>query len=387
MEYECSYFKKCGACTGLGRSYNSTLVKKEETVAHFIGKYVKPDKILGMKEPYHYRNKVHGVFGKDRYNNLVTGTYAKNSHDLVPVSGCLIENEKAEEIIENVRALCNEFRMTAYDEDKRTGFLRHILVRTCHESGEIMLILVTADFMFPGKKNFTKELRKRLPGVTTFLINVNKDKTSMVLGRPKDTEVVFGKGKVTDVLCGKKFVIGPDSFYQVNSEMTERLYSKAVEFAELSGTESVLDAYCGIGTISLIAADKAGSVTGVELNPEAVRNAKENAEQNSARNVKFMAGDAGELLTELVSKGDAGKFDVIFMDPPRAGASEDFLKSAAKAEPKKIIYISCNPETLGRDLGILKSLGYKAVRAVPVDMFPWTDSIETIVEIWGSGTL
>lgn len=202
--------------------------------------------------------------------------------------------------------------------------------------------------MFPGKKNFTKELRKRVPGVTTFLINVNKDRTSMVLGRPKDTEVVFGKGKVTDILCGKKFVIGPDSFYQVNSEMTERLYGKAVEFADLSGRENVLDAYCGIGTISLIAADKAGEVTGVELNPEAVRNAKENADINGTKNVKFMAGEAGELLTELVSKGKAGKFDVIFMDPPRAGASEEFLKSAAAAETKKIIYILQPGDTRSR---------------------------------------
>jgi len=363
----------------IGKNYNSTLVKKEEIVAHFIGKYVKPDKILGMKDPYHYRNKVHGVFGKDRYNNLVTGTYAKNSHDLVPVSGCLIENEEAGRIIEGVRALANEFRMTAYDEDRRTGLLRHILIRTCHETGEIMLILVTADFMFPGKKNFTKELKKRFPAISTFVINVNRDKTNMILGRPKDTEVVFGKGKVMDVLCGKKFVIGPDSFYQVNSLQTERLYEKAVLFAELNGNERVLDAYCGIGTIGLIASDKAGEVVGVELNAEAIANAKENAKLNGAKNVSFIYGDAGKLLNDMVVGKSNEKFDVIFMDPPRAGASEEFLQSAAAAGPSRIVYISCNPETLGRDLGILKKLGYAAKEAVPVDLFPWTEHVETVV--------
>ena len=269
--------------------------------------------------------------------------------------------------------------MTAYDEDRRTGLLRHILIRTCHETGEIMLILVTADFMFPGKKNFTKELKKRFPAISTFVINVNRDKTNMILGRPKDTEVVFGKGKVMDVLCGKKFVIGPDSFYQVNSLQTERLYEKAVLFAELNGNERVLDAYCGIGTIGLIASDKAGEVVGVELNAEAIANAKENAKLNGAKNVSFISGDAGKLLNDMVAGKSNEKFDVIFMDPPRAGASEEFLQSAAAAGPSRIVYISCNPETLGRDLGILKKLGYAAKKAVPVDLFPWTEHVETVV--------
>ncbi|MDY6356289.1 MAG: 23S rRNA (uracil(1939)-C(5))-methyltransferase RlmD [Catonella sp.] len=381
MNITCPYIKKCGACSTIGRPYGGTLNAKEQTVSHFIGKYVKPDKILGMKEPYHYRNKVHAVFGKDRYNNLVTGTYGERSHDLVPVAGCLIENERADKIIETVCSLANEFRLKAYDEDRQTGFLRHILVRTCHTTGEIMLVLVTADFMFPGKKNFAKELKKRLPGVTTFLINVNKDRTNMILGRPKDTEVVYGKGKVTDILCGKRFIIGPDTFYQVNSEQTERLYNMAIELAELTGKEKVLDAYCGIGTIGIIASDKAGTVTGVELNNESVLNAKENARINACKNIEFISGDAGLELTKRVSGGDKKPFDVIFMDPPRAGASEEFLASAIAAEPDKIIYVSCNPETLGRDLGILTKAGYKAEKAVPVDMFPWTDSVECVVKL------
>ena len=374
MEKTCKIAKKCGGCTFQGISYEEQLQKKESQVQKLLKGICPVHSIIGMKDPYHYRNKVHAVFARKRSGEIISGVYEEGTHRVVPVETCLIEDEKADAIIGTIRGLLPSFRIKVYDEDSGYGLLRHVLVRRGFQSGQILVVLVLSSPVLPSKNNFVKALRKEHPEITSVVLNVNDKKTSMVLG--ERNIVLYGKGYIEDVLCGKTFRISPQSFYQVNSVQTEVLYGKAMELAGLTGKEKVIDAYCGIGTIGLIAAEKAGQVIGVELNREAVRDAANNAKMNGSRNAKFYTGDAGEFMTSMAQKGEQA--DVLFMDPPRAGSTEEFLTAAAKLGPQKIVYISCNPETLARDLCILKKKGYKAKEAWPVDLFPWTSHVETV---------
>ncbi|MDF2803488.1 MAG: rlmCD 1, partial [Anaerocolumna sp.] len=254
------------------------------------------------------------------------------------------------------------------------GLLRHVMIRTGYASGEIMVVLVLASPILPSKNNFVKALREQHPEITTIVVNVNDKKTSMVLGNKE--QVIYGKGYIEDTLCGKVFRISPKSFYQVNPVQTEVIYNKAIEMADLTGTETVVDAYCGIGTIGLIAADHVNKVIGVELNKDAVRDANINAKRNDATNIEFYNNDAGEFMSQMAEQKET--VDVVFMDPPRTGSNEQFMDALASLKPKKVVYISCNPITLERDLEYLTKKGYKAVKAVPVDMFPWTGHVETV---------
>ena len=374
MEKTCKIAKKCGGCTFQGISYEEQLQKKESQVQKLLKGICPVHSIIGMKDPYHYRNKVHAVFARKRSGEIISGVYEEGTHRVVPVETCLIEDEKADAIIGTIRGLLPSFRLKVYDEDSGYGLLRHVLVRRGFQSGQILVVLVLSSPVLPSKNNFVKALRKEHPEITSVVLNVNDKKTSMVVG--ERTIVLYGKGYIEDVLCGKTFRISPQSFYQVNSVQTEVLYGKAMELAGLTGKEKVIDAYCGIGTIGLIAAEKAGQVIGVELNREAVRDAANNAKMNGSRNAKFYTGDAGEFMTSMAQKGEQA--DVLFMDPPRAGSTEEFLTAAAKLGPQKIVYISCNPETLARDLRFLKKKGYKAKEAWPVDLFPWTSHVETV---------
>ena len=328
-----------------------------------------------MKDPYHYRNKVHAVFDRDRRGNAISGVYQKGTHKVVPVDSCMIEDQKADEIIVTIRGLLKSFKIKTYDEDTQYGLLRHVLIRHGFSTGEIMVVLVTASPVFPSKNNFVKALRKVHPEITTVVQNINDRGTSMVLGT-RDV-VLYGKGFIEDKLCGCTFRISAQSFYQVNPVQTEILYQKAIEAAGLTGKETVLDAYCGIGTIGLIAASKAKQVTGVELNKEAVRDAIKNAKRNQTKNITFYCEDAGEFMLKMAAEDQ--QLDVVFMDPPRSGSSEVFLDCLAKLAPKKVVYVSCNPETLARDLRILKKKGYQMQEAWPVDMFPFCDHVETVV--------
>ena len=287
-----------------------------------------------------------------------------------------MENGKAGEIIGSVRELAKSFKIKAYDEDSGYGLLRHVLVRVGHATGEIMVVLVLGSPILPSKKNFIRELCKLHPEITTILINVNNKKTSMVLGDRE--QVIYGKGYIEDVLCGKRFKISAKSFYQVNAVQTETLYRKAAQYAKLTGKETVVDAYCGIGTIGLSVAERAKKVIGVELNKDAVRDAVVNAKSNGAKNVDFYQNDAGRFLTQMAEAGE--KVDVVFMDPPRSGSKKEFLDALIRISPKRIVYISCEPETLARDLQYLtKNSGYRMEEATPVDMFPFTEGIESIV--------
>ena len=391
----CPYAKKCGGCDYQGMSYEQQLQEKQTYVRKNIGDYCKVLPIIGMENPYHYRNKVHAVFDVERRGKhanggrrtagnghakaapggVISGVYKAGTHEVINIDSCEIEDELSSAIIRDIRGLLHSFKIKTYDEDTGYGLLRHVLVRRGFHSGEVMVVLVLGSPILPSKNNFVKALRKLHPEITTVVVNINDKQTSMVLGE-KET-VIYGKGYIEDTLCGCTFRISPKSFYQVNPVQTEILYNKAITYAGLTGKEKVIDAYCGTGTIGLIAASQAKEVIGVELNRDAVRDAIINAKRNHIQNEQFYNADAGKFMVELAEQNE--KVDVVFMDPPRSGSDEAFLSSVVKLAPKKVVYVSCNPETLARDLKYLTRHGYQAVECQPCDMFPFTKHVETVV--------
>jgi 23S rRNA (uracil1939-C5)-methyltransferase len=373
----CPVYKKCGGCQKQHLSYEQQLKEKQKHVESLLKNLCKVEPIVGMDNPYHYRNKVHAVFDTDKKGNIISGVYEPGTHRVVLVENCLIEDQRADAIINSIRGMLKSFKIRTYNEDTGYGLLRHVLIRTGHTSGEIMVILVLGSPIFPSKNNFIKALRKLHPEITTIVLNVNNRKTSMVLGDKE--QVLYGKGYIEDSLCGKVFRISPKSFYQINPVQTEVLYSKAIEMANLTGNETAIDVYCGIGTIGIIASDHVKNVIGVELNRDAFRDGITNAKRNQIKNVRFYNQDAGEFMNQLAANKQS--VDVVFMDPPRAGSDERFLNSLCLLKPKQVIYISCNPVTLERDLKYLTKQGYRAKRAIPVDMFPWTEHVECVVRI------
>ena len=374
---QCPFSKKCGGCEYMDKTYDEQLGIKAKWLKGLLKPFCKVEGIIGMEEPYHYRNKVHAVFGIDRGHNIISGTYEAGTHKIVPIDTCLIENEKADEIIATIRQLLKSFKIKTYDEDTGYGLLRHVLIRVGHVTGQIMVVLVLSSPVMPSKNNFVKALREKHPEITTIVVNVNNKNTSMVLGDKQ--QVIYGKGYIEDVLLGKTFRISPKSFYQVNSVQTEKLYNLAIKYASLTGKERVVDAYCGTGTIGMAAADKALEVIGVELNADAVKDAVENAKRNNIKNISFYNNDAGNFLLGMAEQHT--RVDVLLMDPPRSGSSEQFLDAIRQIKPKRIVYISCNPETLARDLKIITKMGYKVDHAAGVDMFPWTAGLEACVSV------
>ena len=384
---KCPYQKKCGGCTYLNLSYEEQLAKKEQFLKKTLKGIVPVKGMVGMENPYHYRNKVNSAFARKKDGTIISGIYEKGTHKVVPVDECLLEDQRADAIIRDIRSLLKSFKIMIYNEDSGYGLLRHVMVRTGFASGEIMVVLVCVSPVFPSKNNFVKALRKLHPEITTIVLNVNDRTDSMVLG--KRDIVLFGRGYIEDELCGCTFRISPQSFYQVNPVQTKNLYEKAISLAGLTGNERVLDAYCGngnetvwdlycgIGTIGLIASRDAREVISVELNPDAVRDAVTNAKRNQIKNVSFYQNDAGAFMVSMAEKGE--KADIVFMDPPRAGSDEAFLSSVVTLSPKKVVYVSCNPETLARDLRYLTKHGYKAEEAWGYDMFAWSEHVESIV--------
>ncbi len=371
----CKAAKKCGGCQYQGIPYEKQLQDKQKAVRQLMQPFCKTAGITGMKDPYHYRNKVHAVFARKKDGTIISGVYEEGTHRVVPVETCQIEDEKADAIINDIRGLLKSFKIKIYNEDTGYGLLRHVLIRRGFSTGEIMVVLVLGSPVMPSKNNFVKALRKLHPEITTVVLNVNDKRTSMVLGDRETT--IYGKGYIEDVLCGLRFRISSKSFYQINPVQTEKLYGKAMELAGLSGTERVIDAYCGIGTIGMVAAKSAKEVIGVELNPDAVRDAVKNAKHNQMKNIRFYQEDAGRFMEKMAALGE--KADVVFMDPPRSGSTEQFMKSVVTLAPKKIVYISCDPQTQARDLKYLTRYGYKAMGAYPYDMFPFTKHAENIV--------
>lgn len=374
-ELICPLYKKCGGCQLLNLTYQQQLQLKMVKCIKLLGKYCHVSEIIGMENPYHYRNKVQAAFRTDNHGKIISGVYQSSSHRVVSVESCITEDEKADEIIGTVRNLLKSFKLKPYDEDKNQGFLRHVLIKRGFKSGQIMVVLVTGAKEFPKKRSFVNALLKAHPEITTVIQNANNKRTSLVLG--KDEEVLFGNGKIEEQLGEFTFRISPKAFYQINPVQTEVLYNKVLEFADLRGTETVVDAYCGTGTIGIFASPKAKQIIGVELNSDAVRDARENAKLNNINNIKFFNADATEFMLSAAENGE--KADVVIMDPPRAGSTTAFIKSVAKLQPKKIVYVSCNPETLARDLFYFVKNDYKVKKIQPVDMFPHTEHCECAV--------
>ena len=370
----CKVFKKCGGCQLQNLDYESQLAYKQSKVKSNIGKFCHINPIIGMNNPVHYRNKVQAAFGFDSHRNIVSGIYQSSTHKIVSVDNCMIEDEIADKVIQSVRKIIIELKIPVYNERKNIGIVRHVLVKRGFSTGEIMVVIVgTKDFM-PNSDAFVSKLLSKHPDITTIVYNKNNKFTSMVLGDKES--VLFGKGYIEDILCGCKFRISSRSFYQINPVQTEIVYSKAIELANLSKDDIVMDAYCGIGTIGIIASKYCKQVYGVELNKDAVKDAKYNAGLNNISNIKFICHDATEFMIENANIKDSP--NVLFLDPPRAGTTEDFVKCLAIMSPRTVVYISCNPETLGRDLYYFKKHGYKAKIAQPVDMFPHTAHVETV---------
>ena len=373
----CPYAKKCGGWQYQGMDFAAQLKKKQKEMNKLLKDFGKPDPIIGMKDPLHYRNKVHAVFGRTRKGEIVSGTYEAGTHKIVNIDECMIEDEISQSIIRTIRGLLRSFKIRTYDEDTGYGLLRHVLVRRGFTTGQVMVVLVLSSPILPSKNNFVKALRKEHPEITTVVLNVNDKKTSMVLGE-RDI-VLYGKGYIEDILCGCTFRISPQSFYQVNPVQTERLYQTAMDYAELTGKERVIDAYCGIGTIGMVAAKKVREVIGVELNRNAVKDARINAKLNQIKNIAFYEGDAGRFMVSMAEEGE--KADVVFMDPPRSGSDEAFLSSVIRLAPKRIVYVSCGPDTLARDLKYLARNGYQVRKMQPVDMFGFTEHCEMVVQL------
>ncbi len=377
----CPVASRCGGCDLQGAAYAAQLTQKDRMLKKLLSGLVEEyHPVIGMEHPENYRCKVNAAFGVDRKGVPVLGRYAKNSHHIVKAEYCMIEDEKACEIANAIYRMLRSFRIRVYDEDTGYGLLRHVQIRKGYATGQYMVTLVCTDPVFPSRQNFVKALRKEFPEISTVVLNINDRHTSMVLGERNIK--LYGKGYIEDRLCGCTFRISPGSFYQVNPAQTEKLYQKAMEYAALSGTETVLDTYCGTGTIGIIASRRARDVIGVELNPDAVSDAVWNARYNDVKNIRFIRQDATEYMEKLSEDmGEGGKkaIDVIILDPPRSGTTPRFIEAAAKLSPRRIVYISCGPESLARDLKVFRKNGYIARQAQGVDLFPYTNHVETVV--------
>ena len=371
----CRAERLCGGCELLAYSYEEQLKLKQAYADKLYSEFAKVKPIIGMTDPLHYRNKVHHAFARGKGGEIISGSYAADTHWVVSSDDCLLEDVKSQTIIADIRRLAKSFKYQIYDEDSGRGLLRHVLIRRGFATGEILVVLVLSSPILPGKKNFVKALIELHPDITSIVVNVNDQDTSMVLGEHNIT--IYGPGFIKDKLCGLTYRISPSSFYQVNPVQTEVLYKTAISYADLKKRDVIVDAYCGIGTIGLTAASKVSKLIGIELNQDAVKDARINAAENHISNAEFVNADASEYLETMAAEGVHA--DVIFMDPPRSGSTEVFMKAAVKLAPRSIVYISCGPESLKRDLAFLTKHGYKVMKLQPVDMFPQTVHVETVV--------
>ena len=364
----------CGGCPMLSLPYGEQLRAKQARLEALLGEFGPVAPILGMEHPWHYRNKVISSFAWGPGKALVSGIYAQGTHLVVPVESCLLHQEALDRAVAAVRQAAREFRYQPFDENRRTGLIRHVLCRHSLTTGEVLAVLVTASPVLPGARAFAARVKELCPAIATLAQNINPRPGSAVLGERE--KILYGRGYIEDTLCGVRFRISSSSFYQINPVQTQVLYSAAIAAAKLTGKERVLDAYCGVGTIGLSAAAHAGSVVGVELNRSAAACAGENAKANNIRNARFRCGDAAAFLDGMAARGE--KLDVVFLDPPRAGSTPVFLDALCRVSPARAVYISCNPETQRRDLEYLAERGWKVESIQGVDMFPHTEHIETV---------
>lgn len=404
----CSAQKQCGACQLLSLPYEKQLERKQNEMIELFEPFAREgtvfNPIAGMDEPYYYRNKVTSPYVPGRkakggkkprgkkgnagaksapQHEILCGMYAAGTHRVINTDSCLLENKDAKQAVLAIRSLMQRYHMEPYNEDANTGFIRHAVIRVGHTTGELLVTVVTNGKEFPASRNFCRELKKRCPAITTVVQNVNTRQTNVILG-DEGEKTLYGPGFIIDELCGLTFRISSHSFYQVNATQTEVLYRKAIEMAHFTGTETAMDAYCGTGTIGLVAAKglpgaetaHAARVIGVDNVASAIKDARENARHNGIENADFTAEDAGHFMDKLAKEGES--LDVLLMDPPRAGSNEQFLRSACSLAPKRIVYISCNPNTQTRDVEYLVKNGYRLTEVQPVDMFPHTNHVENI---------
>ena len=377
IQPKCKICTSCGGCQYQQLNYEAQLKYKTKRVQEALFRIAKvKTKILpciGMDNPYNYRNKIQVPFNKDRNGKVKFGFYKENSHIIMPIKECAIEDKRAAPILWDIKLLLEEMNIPVYNEDSGKGILRYVLIRTSHHYEELMVVLITTQLNFPGQRNFVDELVKRHPEITTIVENVNSRHTNVILGNQE--KVLFGTGHIKDDILGLTFEISAASFFQVNPVQVEKLYTCALNLIDISKKDVVLDAYAGVGTIGLIAAKNAKKVISVEINKSAHKNAIENAKRNGVSNIEFVCADAGEYISKFDEE-----IDILIMDPPRSGSDETFLATVMNKRIKKIIYISCNPETLARDIAVLSPL-YEVNYVQPVDMFPMTAHVETVASL------
>ncbi|WYP27532.1 23S rRNA (uracil(1939)-C(5))-methyltransferase RlmD [Alkalihalobacillus sp. FSL W8-0930] len=377
----CPIYDQCGGCQLQHMSYAGQLRYKQKQVQDALERLggitdVPVLPTLGMDEPWRYRNKSQVPVG-ERDGEVIAGFYQERSHRIVDMEECIIQNKHNDEIVQKVKELANQYGIRGYDEDKHRGTLRHVVVRYGRQSGELMVVFVTRDEALPNKKNLIEEIRSAFPSVKSIVQNINPKRTNVIFG--DKTKVLWGEEYIYDSIGDIKFAISARSFYQVNPEQTKVLYDKTLEYANLTGSEAVIDAYCGIGTISLFLAQQAKHVYGVEIVPEAISDAKRNAELNGFTNTDFAVGEAENVIPWWAAQGI--RPDVMVVDPPRKGCDEKLLNTMLQMKPERIVYVSCNPATLARDLKVLGEGGYKTKQVQPVDMFPQSTHVECVVEL------
>ena len=374
IQPRCKICTSCGGCQYQQLAYSAQLKYKTKRVKEALSRiaHVKQDVLpcIGASNPYNYRNKIQVPFVKDRNGVVKFGFYKENTHIIMPIKECAIEDKRAASILWDIKLLLEDMNIPTYNEDSGRGILRYVLIRTSHHYEELMVVLVTTQMNFPGQRNFVNELVSKHPEITTVVENVNSRKTNVILGDKE--KVLYGPGHIKDDILGLTFEISASSFFQINPEQVEKLYATALKLVEPKKEEIVLDAYSGVGTIGLIAARNAKKVISVEINKSAHKNAIENAKRNGISNIQFVCDDAGKFITKYI-----GDIDVLIMDPPRSGSDETFLSTVMNKRIKKIIYVSCNPETLARDIEYLSKL-YEVKYVQPVDMFPMTAHVETV---------
>lgn len=379
VEPPCNVFYKCGGCQLQHMSYDMQLQMKRNQVKNVMKKIAHLDHVpvhptIGMEDPWRYRNKVQIPVG-EKDGELITGFYRMRSHDIIhDMETCLIQDELNDRVVHAVRRIANRLGIEAYDEEAHRGVLRHIMVRTGRETNDIMVVLITRTEKLPHQEELIRELTETFPSIKSIVHNVNSKRTNVILGDKAKT--IWGDDYIYDTIDDIRFAISPRSFYQVNPIQTKVLYDKAVEYAQIDENDVVVDAYCGIGTISLFLARKVKKVYGIEVVPDAIRDAKKNTELNGITNAEFIVGEAEKVLPEW--KNEGFKPDVIVVDPPRKGCDVAFLKAMIAMEPKRIVYVSCNPSTLARDLVILEDGGYRTQEVQPVDMFSQTMHVEAV---------
>lgn len=376
----CKVYDDCGACQLQHYSYEAQLNAKKQKVIDMMEHIaIKKDIIIHPTMPsvheWHYRNKMQFPIGRNKKEGIIVGCYAHSSHNIINTENCHIQKHTNNVIANAVREMATKFKLSVYDEKTHYGLLRHVVGRTNRDETECMVVLVTAQPKIPRVREIVNFLRSKIPNLTSVVQNINTGRNNIIMG--KECKILWGASHITDRLGSLKFKISALSFFQVNTEQAEKLYECALKYANLTGKETVIDGYCGTGTISLFLAQKAKKVYGMEIVPEAIRDAIANARDNNIRNAEFLTGDAAKLMPQLYRKGL--RPDVIVTDPPRAGCAPEVLKTFAAMRPKRIVYVSCNPASLARDIGILDELGYKATEIQPVDMFPQTGHVETVV--------